>query len=393
MKYKQKIRRNIVLFPYFNFFRGFRPVAPVFWIYLAQVFGSYTIAMSYLSLGTICMALFEVPTGIFSDKIGRRKTMILGALFACLESFFYIVAFLSGNSHFLYSMAIIFIALSWALYSGTDEDMVYESISELKKKKKFHHAQGKFQSFVMFSWAISALVGGGVAEISFLLVFSIQLLAQIIALATSFFLIEPKKHKEEKVINTSIKHFITSFKHIIANKKLKNLTIGRVIDAGSSQVNGEFRQVFLKTIVPMWIIGLARFLKQIVGTFGFWFAGKTIDKFGNFKIVVGSNLLTKTIGLIAVLISNIFTPFIFVLHSFIRAPYKVAYSKLVQQEFTQRERATAGSIISLFVNIFIGVFSILAGYLADITSPKFTIIILILTGMIASYFYSKALKQ
>lgn len=398
MKYKQKIRKNITLYPYLIFLKRFRPVSVFIWIYLAEKFGSYAIAMSYLSLMTLCTALFDVPTGILSDKIGRKKTLILATMFACIESIVYILADISEANHIFYIIAFITIGISYSLYNGTDDALIYESISKMKKEHKFHHAQGKFASAAMLAFAISALVGGIVAEFSFLIVFIIQLLIQISTLVIALFLVESKDKQIEvtgksKRPKGSLKHLLSSLRYMLKNYKLRNLALGRIIEFGLAKVEGEFRQVFLKTFIPIWVIGTARFLRQLIGTTGYWFSGKIIDKFGSFKIVVGCNVFLKSINFLAVLMENIFTPFMLILSSFIRAPYNIAYLRLSQQEFTKKERATMSSIVSLFVNIVTGIVSILAGYMADITSPKTTIILIIIGGLGGTYFYNRALRK
>jgi len=65
----------------------------------------------------------------------------------------------------------------------------------------------------------------------------------------------------------------------------------------------------------------------------------------------------------------------------------------MQEEFTSTESATMGSIISLTVNIFIAIFSIFVGYLADITNPMFALVTFTLFGLCGIYFYKKAFKH
>src|SRR3989344_1207145 len=63
----------------------------IFLMYLERITGSYALGMSIFSIIMIGSALFEVPTGIFSDFIGRRKTVILGAFAAVLYVTFYAI--------------------------------------------------------------------------------------------------------------------------------------------------------------------------------------------------------------------------------------------------------------------------------------------------------------
>ena len=71
-------RRNIRLLGWFNFCNDFRIYGPVLVVYFAQVTGSYAEAVLILAIAKIASSLFELPTGVFSDYVGRRKTMLTG---------------------------------------------------------------------------------------------------------------------------------------------------------------------------------------------------------------------------------------------------------------------------------------------------------------------------
>jgi len=73
------VRRNIRLLALFNFLLDFRLYAPIMVIYFEQITHSYTLAMSVLAATMLASAALELPTGIFSDRVGRRTTIIAGA--------------------------------------------------------------------------------------------------------------------------------------------------------------------------------------------------------------------------------------------------------------------------------------------------------------------------
>jgi len=104
---RMSLRRNIRLLILFQFLVEFRLYAAVLVIYFAQVTGSYALAMSVLSVGMIAAAAFEVPTGIFSDLVGRRNTVVLGAIASILFVFFYAI----GGSFLMLAIGAVFEAL------------------------------------------------------------------------------------------------------------------------------------------------------------------------------------------------------------------------------------------------------------------------------------------
>ena len=84
-----KLHKNIRLLAWFNFFLEFRLYAPVAIIYFSKVTGSYALGMSVFSVAMLASAIFEVPTGVFSDMIGRKKTVVFGAVASLLSVLFY----------------------------------------------------------------------------------------------------------------------------------------------------------------------------------------------------------------------------------------------------------------------------------------------------------------
>jgi len=99
------MNRNIKLLTWFNFFTDFKLYAPVAIIYFSQVSGSFALGMAIFSIAMVSSALFEIPTGIFSDMIGRKKTVILGAISAVL----YVVFYALGTSFIFLAIGALFV--------------------------------------------------------------------------------------------------------------------------------------------------------------------------------------------------------------------------------------------------------------------------------------------
>jgi MFS family permease len=77
---QRDVRRNIRLLAWFNFLLDFRLYMPVMVIYFELITHSYALAMSVLSVTMLSAALLEVPTGLFSDMVGRKRTIVAGAI-------------------------------------------------------------------------------------------------------------------------------------------------------------------------------------------------------------------------------------------------------------------------------------------------------------------------
>lgn len=84
-------RKNIRLLKIFNFLIGFSLFAPLAIIYFSNVSGSYTLGASIFGIFMLSSAIFELPTGIWSDRVGRKNTIILGSWARVVAFIFYAI--------------------------------------------------------------------------------------------------------------------------------------------------------------------------------------------------------------------------------------------------------------------------------------------------------------
>jgi len=114
-------RKNIRLLKIFNFLIGFTFFAPLAIIYFSRVSGSYTLGASIFGISMLASAIFEVPTGIWSDRMGRRGTIILGSWVRVLAYIFYALGF----SYWWLVGGAILEGLSRAFYSSNNNTFSY----------------------------------------------------------------------------------------------------------------------------------------------------------------------------------------------------------------------------------------------------------------------------
>ncbi|MFC1659731.1 hypothetical protein ACFL0U_04155, partial [Pseudomonadota bacterium] len=82
------------------------------------------------------------------------------------------------------------------------------------------------------------------------------------------------------------------------------------------------------------------------------------------------------------------TPFIIAFSDIFFGAVETSQESLFQKEYTNKERATMGSIIALFKVMFFSILSIIMGYIADKTSISFALILLnLLTLSIIPIYY------
>ena len=126
---KYNFVRNIKLLRWHSFFTDFSLWAPLAIIYFSRITGSYALGLSIFSVTMISSAIFELPTGLISDKQGRVKTLILGAIAFIISAIFYAIGF----NYWILFVGAIFQGLGRSFYSGNNDALLYDNLIETKK--------------------------------------------------------------------------------------------------------------------------------------------------------------------------------------------------------------------------------------------------------------------
>lgn len=381
------MNRNIKLLTWFNFFTDFKLYAPVAILYFAQITGSFALGMSIFSIAYISAAIFEVPTGVYSDFIGRRKTMILGAIFAVIFSIFYAI----GGSYWFLAIGALFEGLSRSFYSGNNDALLYDTLAEGKKEDNYSLVLGKISSMFQIALAISAVLGGFIANSSFTLVMWLSVISQIICLAISLFLREPKIHSLRS--GNIYLHLKEAFLNFIQNRKIRLISISSGIVFGIGESVWQFQAAFYRTLWPIWAIGIAKTLSNLGAFASFRISGKLINKFSAAKILLASNIYSRITNIIAVVFPSLLSPLLMSSNSLWYGAAQVSKSSLLQKEFTDKQRATMGSLDSLLENIFFGIVAVSLGFVADKLTPAKALLISQLFLLPTLWLYWKLYKN
>ena len=363
------MERNIRLLAAFNFFTDFNLYSAILVLYFAKVTGSYALAMSLFSIAMFASALFEIPTGILSDKIGRRKTVIIGAAAAVLS----VICYAIGSGYVFLAIGALFEGISRALYSGNNDALLHDSLRDLKKTEFYDHYLGKISAMFQAALTVGTVIGSVIAYFSYSWVMWLSVIPQIICFVISFSITDPKKQTQE---TTNIySHLASSIRHILKNKKLRLLSIYQIVGFGVGESSFQFKSAFIATLWPTWAIGISKMISFAGGGVSFWFAGKLMKKFGGLNLMLFDTCINRVINVLALIFPTVASPVIMSSTSFLYGVTEVATSSMMQKEFTENERATLASIISFGSNITFGIFSIILGVLADITSPGHAMLI------------------
>ncbi len=137
------------------------------------------------------LAIFEVPSGYIADICTRRLTLSIGGLFLLFGTIFY---GLSGNfQEFL--IAEVLLAVGFALISGADEALLYDTLLELGRELQYSQLWSRIAFFELSVGALLAVAGGFIAQFGLRWPYLFAVIGYLIYLLICSQFTEPKRVK------------------------------------------------------------------------------------------------------------------------------------------------------------------------------------------------------
>lgn len=224
---------------------------------------------------SLLMLIVETPSGVLADRWSRKGVLVLSSIALTLSS---LVGGLSYEPA-LYIVSALFWGLSYALYTGTYDSIVYDTLAEETGASDSYE---KYYGYVRLADSAAlvagSLLGGVVGQIfglrmTYLVTVPIALLALI---ALQFFR-EPQLHKVGAV--RSVKgQVVKTFKALMGQKKMFSLLTTIVVMALLTDMLYEFSQLwFIAVDVQPVLYGPAFALILATPGIGGLIAGKVVN--------------------------------------------------------------------------------------------------------------------
>lgn len=345
---RSALERNIRLYPWYGAFTSAYFWLPTFFLF----FNSKVPVEDVLRLEAIyyfSVVLLEVPSGYYSDRFGRRRTLILSSLFF-ISSY---GLFLFSDSFFALACAQACLAAGIAFNSGTDTSFHYDSLLELGKEESYAEREGRVAHLSFVASAVSALLGGisGVYDLRFPYLFSLLCAASLLVMAVLF--VEPSQMRKTKLVFLPQIWACLSYLRV---RKLFWLFTFSILMVVLNHVPYEFYQPYLRALggnewistehVPAFS-GFHSFLVMIIASIAAKRSIGALEKWGLNKLLISCALLQISIISMMAFFLHPVVGFLLLLRSIPRAlmtaPLNAAISPLIGSE----HRATYLSIQSL----------------------------------------------
>ncbi len=325
------------------------PVTTLFYLHRGLSYTEIFILAMVFGVGKI---LFEVPTGMLADKIGRKWSLILGILTFLVH---YIIYFFA---HGLFEMIIGFLVmvLGVTFISGTVEAFVYDSLKFCKRVKDMKKEYGKYLSaktipsfFIPF---IAAWLAQDLLNWQFQLLISISIIASIIGLVIALTLKEPEHEAKEKPSSFALlSRSVFLFK---TNIDFRRIFFNEALILAPFQIFWRIWQPYLTDLAtPVILLGVIVATHNIATFFFQRHAHALEEKFGMERLIFVTSALPFVGYLLLLFTRNMYVAIFGIYLIFIfTVGRRPLISDYLNSHISSDKRATALSMLNMLQGLF-----------------------------------------
>ena len=320
------------------------------------------------ALGTVSSNLFEIPTGAISDLIGRKWTLFASFIIGMIG----LLVIATGSGFWIFALGRVINGLSKALFSGTHESLMYDTLKSSGQEKQYDQVVSKTTTLVWIALFISAILGGSIYDVWNIGPYIITAIIFFIAAMLCLFIDEPIIDSETFNLSNYLKQNARGFSELFKDKKTTQITLLMItVSAGyffAAKILGisQAEQYGLNGKG----VGLLFGTGYIIGAISSHFYPEWRKKLGSTKLLILSTL--------AVLSSFIFAPVVGVVLGSLLIIARISSSttfgntkSIIMNRFiSSKNRATALSTLTLLSELPFTLSFYFVGKYIDSYSPN-----------------------
>jgi MFS family permease len=115
---------------------------------------------------TVGQVIFEIPTGIIADTLGRRASYLLGTLTLAASTLLYLWAWQAHADFLVWAVTSILLGLGFTFFSGATEAWLVDALNFTGFKGSLESVFAKGQIISGIAMLIGAVGGGLIAQVS-----------------------------------------------------------------------------------------------------------------------------------------------------------------------------------------------------------------------------------
>ncbi len=335
---------------------------------------------------TLWIFILEIPTGVYGDVYGKKKSVITGLIFHTLG----IVVYTIAPNIWLFLLGEFIFALGVAFISGAQEAWIYDTTKKLGIEKRYRDVSITGSNLHMIGMIVASLIYIPLSRyFSVDNLFRLGIVPNVLSIIL-FTLFIKGTDSQNGLKPDYIGIVKKGMAAITKNANLKRLTVFVSVVATASYFVIWLYQESLRvsnTPEPEW--GVYRTVLLISQIILVRILGKVFKKSKRFAYFVITLLVSAGFLIGGISQSNIGLIVLLVLSGGIGLQVNTILSKEINEEIDSEQRATVLSFIGMLKRLMLTVFNPVIGYLVDLKGVYVAFIILGLFTLLALWFKPK----
>ncbi|MEH7180393.1 MFS transporter [Neobacillus vireti] len=197
----------------------------------------------------VSIVIFEIPTGVFADRFGRKTLIVFGSVLSMFEFIILLFAF----NFWTFALVVFLAGISSACTSGAWNALLYESLLTVKKQKSFEKIVSRMNSLDFIASLLAALSGSVMAKyLGFEFNYIVSAVSMFLALVLTIQLEEPQRKSYQKKMGKNEGFFMVYVRKSISfyktNPKVVSIIAHAMGIAACITYLDEFWQLYLNEI-------------------------------------------------------------------------------------------------------------------------------------------------
>lgn len=300
--------------------------------------------------------LFEIPSSYLADRWGRKKTILLGVVFALTH-----IGILFFAEGFVWlAIATVFHGLQWAAMSGTDEALIYDTQKELGKETATLGRLGQYRSahhvFKIATPIIAAVIAKDLLPWQFTMVLLLDFVGMLVSLVIALRIVEPHHKMDVEKLEAGI--ILDAWNLIKKRPVLFKIILNKEMVFFATFIVWTYFQAFFVDLgLSILLIGVLWGLSHVGSFLWNWYIerlhkgrniAETIHRFNQAGFVVSAVLVVLLYAYPVPLLTYIVF-IIFLKTASCRVPL---FAELFHKQFNSYNRASTMSLVNLVHNAF-----------------------------------------
>jgi MFS family permease len=133
--------------------------------------GEVFLANALFSVG---MVLFEIPTGVVADTLGRRVSYLLSVVILSGTTVLYLIAAQAGSGLVIFGVISLFMGLGFTFYSGALEAWLVDGLKAVDDRQQLDHVFARGQQVSGSAMFVGTILGGFLGQIDLAIPFVVR---------------------------------------------------------------------------------------------------------------------------------------------------------------------------------------------------------------------------